>query len=88
MTFSHLTYTNSTLQAKPHLLLQILIEPLHRLIKRLLLSKLNRLLTQIRLDRKPMLDMREEINLIRHADFLEYLFGLVSLFGRKDTVDI
>lgn len=67
---------------------EILVEPSHGLYEGLLLGKLLDLDGGIAADSKPVLDAREEGNLVRLARLLEDLLRLVALFGGEDGVGL
>lgn len=66
--------------------LQPLIKPNNRLLKRLLLRKPPRPITQIRPNRKPMLDATIQTQLIRHAQLLQHILALPPLLRRENRI--
>lgn len=66
----------------------MLIKPLHSLEESLLLGKLLSLVTQISAHSKPMLDVREQIDLERQSSPNQNLIRFVSLFGGEDVVGL
>lgn len=64
----------------------MLLEPLHSLQKRILLGIDCSSILRIRSNRKPMLDLGIQIDLIRQPQVFEYLFGLVAFFRRENRI--
>lgn len=77
----------SCIQPNSHSLLQIVVEPLHRLKESLLLGEL--LLLDAKVgdpDGVAVLDAAEEVDLVRHAGLGEDLFRLVPFCDGEDLV--
>jgi hypothetical protein len=55
-------------------LLNILIKPRHRLVERLFLGELDPGLRDVCADRKPVLDVREEVHLVGDGELFEDVF--------------